>query len=147
MKMIHVLNGPNLNLLGQREPEVYGTDTLEDAARVARAACAPGFGVEMAQTNHEGGLVDLIHAARGTACGIAINPGAYTHTSIAILDALSAYEGPVIEVHLSNVHRRESFRRHSYVALRADGIVTGLGIEGYAAAVRRICQLAGQGGR
>ena len=143
MKMIHVLNGPNLNLLGQREPEIYGSDTLEDVERLCRAACAPGFGIALSQTNHEGGLVDLIQAARGAACGIAINPAAYTHTSVAILDALNAFDGPVIEVHLSNIHRREAWRHRSFVSLRADGIVAGFGVEGYAAAIRRICQIVG----
>jgi 3-dehydroquinate dehydratase-2 len=143
MKMIHVLNGPNLNLLGQREPGIYGSDTLEDVERLCRAACAPGFDIEMAQTNHEGRLVDLIQSARGVACGIAINPAAYTHTSVAILDALNTFDGPVIEVHLSNIHRREEWRHRSYVSLRADGIVAGFGVEGYGAAIRRICQMAG----
>ena len=94
------------------------------------------------QSNHEGELVDWIQEAREKACGIAINPAAYTHTSVAILDALSAFEGPVIEVHISNIHKREAWRHHSYVSLRADGIIAGLGIEGYAAAVRRICNLS-----
>jgi 3-dehydroquinate dehydratase-2 len=139
---ILVLNGPNLNLLGQRQPEVYGHETLADVEALARAACAPGFDVTQQQSNHEGQILDWIHAARGTTAGIVINPGAFTHTSIAILDALNAYDGPVIEVHISQVHKRESFRHHSYVSLRADAVIAGLGLEGYAAAVRRICQLA-----
>lgn len=141
-----VLNGPNLNLLGLRQPEIYGRETLEDVAALCRAACAEGFGIDFRQTNHEGVLVDWIHAARGTTAGIAINAGAYTHTSVAILDALNAYEGPVIEVHISQVHRRESFRHHSYIALRADGVIAGFGTEGYAAAVRRLCTLAARPG-
>ena len=138
---IHVLNGPNLNLLGRRQPEIYGRDTLEDVERRCRAACARGFDVLLRQSNHEGQIVDWIHDAREAACAIVINPAAYTHTSVAILDALHAYQGPVIEVHLSNVHRREAFRHHSYVSLRADGVIAGLGVEGYEAAVRRVCSL------
>ena len=141
MPSILLLNGPNLNLLGQREPDLYGAETLDDVARLCRAA-APGWDVEAVQSNHEGALIDAIHAARGTTQGIVINPGAYSHTSIAILDALNAYEGPVMEVHVTNIHRREGFRHHSYVSLRADGVIAGLGVEGYAAAVRRIVQLA-----
>lgn len=142
-KPIYILNGPNLNLLGQRQPEIYGRETLADV----EAACsdlARGLGheVKLFQSNHEGVIVDTIHEARLKACGIVINPGALTHTSVAILDALNAFEGPVIEVHISNVHKRESFRHHSYVSLRADGVIAGLGTEGYQAAVRRIAQLA-----
>jgi 3-dehydroquinate dehydratase II len=142
-RLIYVLNGPNLNLLGQRQPEIYGRETLEDVEARARAACAEGFEVRLMQSNHEGQIIDWIHEARHAACGIVINPGAYTHTSVAILDALNAFEGPVIEVHISNVHKREAFRHHSYVSLRADGVIAGLGLEGYEAAVRRICTLAG----
>jgi 3-dehydroquinate dehydratase-2 len=99
-----------------------------------------GFGLEirLLQSNHEGQLIDWIHDAREDAAGIIINPGAYTHTSIAILDALKAFEGPVLEVHVSNVHKRESFRHHSYVSLRADGVIAGFGVEGYALAMRRM---------
>ncbi len=145
MPLIHILNGPNLNLLGQREPEIYGHETLADVERLCRAACPEGVDVALFQSNHEGAIVDQVHAARGTAAGIIINPAAYTHTSVAILDALNAFEGPVIEVHISNVHKRESFRHHSYVSLRADGVIAGLGIEGYVAATRRICTLIGAG--
>lgn len=144
-RLIHVLNGPNLNLLGRRQPEIYGADTLEDVERLCRAACAEGFDVHLRQSNHEGLLVDWIHEAREAACAIVINPAAYTHTSVAILDALHAFEGPVIEVHISNVHRREAFRHHSYVSQRADGVIAGLGIMGYEAAVRRVCALLGRG--
>ena len=138
---IHVLNGPNLNLLGRREPEIYGSETLEDVERRCRAVLPAGFDVLLRQSNHEGQIVDWIHEARERACAIVINPAAYTHTSVAILDALHAFDGPVIEVHLSNVHRREPFRHHSYVSLRADGVIAGLGVEGYEAAVRRVCSL------
>ena len=145
MPTILVLNGPNLNLLGQRQPELYGHETLEDVARLCAAACAPGFTVRMEQSNHEGALVDLIQQARAGAAGIVINPGAYSHTSIAMLDALNAYDGPVMEVHISQIHRREPFRHHSYVSRRADGVIAGFGVEGYAAAIRRLCQLLSPG--
>ncbi len=144
-RLIYVLNGPNLNLLGKRQPEIYGRETLADAEANCRAILPLGFELTFRQSNHEGQIVDWIHEARGAACGIVINPAAYTHTSVAILDALHTFEGPVIEVHISNVHRRESFRHHSYVSLRADGVIAGLGIEGYAAALRRICALVGDG--
>lgn len=145
MRAILVLNGPNLNLLGQRQPETYGRETLDDVARLCEAACAEGFAIQMRQSNHEGQIIDWIHEARGTTAGIVINPGAFTHTSIAILDALNTYDPPVIEVHISQVHKREAFRHHSYVSHRADGVIAGLSLEGYAAAIRRICQIAAQG--
>ncbi len=144
--LITILNGPNLNLLGQRQPEIYGHDTLDDvAARCARVAEAFGLACEMKQSNHEGALVDWIHEARAAAAGIVINPGAYSHTSVAILDALNAFDGPVLEVHVSNIHKRESFRHHSYVSLRADGVIAGFGVEGYELAMRRMGALLGQG--
>ncbi|MBN2907194.1 MAG: type II 3-dehydroquinate dehydratase [Rhodobacteraceae bacterium] len=143
---IYILNGPNLNLLGQRQPEVYGHDTLADVeSACAAVAATQGCTVKLFQSNHEGAIIDTIHEARTQAAGIVINPGAYTHTSVAILDALNAYDGPVIEVHISNVHKREAFRHHSYVSLRADGVIAGCGVEGYALAVRRICTLLGHG--
>jgi 3-dehydroquinate dehydratase-2 len=143
-KTVFVLNGPNLNLLGQRQPEIYGAETLADVEAACRAAAeAAGLGLNFRQSNHEGVLVDWIHEARGSAAGIVINPGAYTHTSVAILDALNAYDGPVIEVHISNVHRREAFRQHSYVSLRADGVIAGCGTEGYLLALRRLATLLG----
>jgi 3-dehydroquinate dehydratase II len=140
MPLIHVLNGPNLNLLGQRQPEVYGYETLADVEALCRAAAAP-HAIRFLQSNWEGQIVDWIHEARFEAAGIVINPAALTHTSVAVLDALNAFDGPVIEVHLSQVHKREPFRHHSYVSLRADGVIAGLGPEGYAAAIRRIVQL------
>ena len=143
MKTIYVLNGPNLNLLGKRQPEIYGHETLVDVERLCAEACDDGFEVRLLQSNHEGQIIDWIHEARETTCGIVINPGAFTHTSIAIMDALSTYEPPVIEVHISQVHKREPFRHYSYVSLRADGVIAGLGLAGYVAGVRRICQLAG----
>jgi 3-dehydroquinate dehydratase-2 len=139
---ILILNGPNLNLLGQREPEIYGTDTLDDvAARCTALGKAHGLAVTCAQSNHEGEIIDMIQAARVATAGIIINPGAFTHTSVAILDALHAFKGPVLEVHISNVHRREAFRHHSFVSQRADGVIVGCGVEGYELALRRMATL------
>lgn len=132
-----VLHGPNLNLLGTRQPEIYGYETLEDVNSALREkAVLAGWEFNCLQSSYEGGLIDAIHAARldGTRA-IIINPAAYTHTSVAILDALNAFEGVVIEVHISNVHKRESFRHHSYVSLRADAVIAGLGTQGYHAAL------------
>ncbi|KGM50243.1 type II 3-dehydroquinate dehydratase [Pseudooceanicola atlanticus] len=141
-KTVTVLNGPNLNLLGKRQPEIYGHDTLADVETLCRDTAAP-FGLEVAfhQSNHEGEIVEQVHAARESSAGIIINPAAYTHTSVAILDALNTFEGPVIEVHISNVHKRESFRHHSYVSFRADAVIAGCGVEGYALAMRRMASL------
>ncbi len=144
MKTIYVLNGPNLNLLGKRQPEIYGHETLEDVERLCAKAAGDGYQVRQLQTNSEGQMINWIHEAREETCGIVINAGAWTHTSIAVLDALNAYDGPVIEVHISQVHKREAFRHHSYISARADGVIAGLGLEGYAAAVRRIVQLTQQ---
>ncbi|MGA5005552.1 type II 3-dehydroquinate dehydratase [Streptomyces koyangensis] len=140
---IMILNGPNLNLLGQRQPEIYGSETLADVERLcAEEAMALGGTVDLRQSNHEGVLVDWIHEARTGAAGLVINPAAYSHTSVALLDALNTCDGlPVIEVHISNIHRRENFRHHSYVSLRADGVIAGCGVQGYAFAVRRIATL------
>ncbi len=143
MPTILVLNGPNLNLLGQREPHLYGSETLADVeALCTRKAAAEGFKSKFHQSNREYELIDWIHAARGTMAGIVINPAAFTHTSVAILDALNAYEGPVVEVHISNVHKREAFRHHSYVSARADAVIVGAGIQGYGFAVERVAHLA-----
>ncbi len=141
-KLVTLLNGPNLNLLGLRQPEIYGHETLDDvAASVADLAEDLGLRVRALQSNHEGALVDWIHEARGASAGIIINPGAYSHTSIAILDALNAYDGPVLEVHISNIHKREAFRHHSYVSHRADGVIAGFGTDGYLLALRRMASL------
>jgi len=142
MPKILLLNGPNLNLLGLRQPEIYGRETLADVV-AACTALGEELGLEVVaeQSNHEGALVDHIHAARGTAAGIVINPGAYSHSSIAILDALNAFEGPVLEVHISNIHKREPFRHHSYVSSRAEGVIAGFGTEGYLLALRRMATL------
>jgi 3-dehydroquinate dehydratase-2 len=136
-KRVTILNGPNLNLLGKRQPEIYGAETLADVERLCREV-AGDLDLRFAQSNWEGQLVDWIQAAREDSAGIVINPGAYSHTSVAILDALNAFEGAVLEVHISNIHKREAFRHHSYVSLRADGVIAGFGIEGYALAVRRM---------
>lgn len=141
-KPIFVLNGPNLNLLGLRQPEIYGNQTLEDVAAMMTALAADlGVSLQLMQSNHEGQLVDWIQSARGAAAGIIINPGAYSHTSVAILDALNAYDGPVLEVHVSNIHKREPFRHHSHVSTRADGVIAGFGVEGYGLALRRMSSL------
>ncbi|MFD2173857.1 type II 3-dehydroquinate dehydratase [Rhodobacter lacus] len=141
-KLIYILNGPNLNLLGKREPEIYGAETLADVeARCAALAASLGVTIACFQSNHEGVLIDTIHEAREKAAAIIINPGAFTHTSVAILDALNAYEGLVFECHISNVHKREPFRHHSYISARADGVMAGFGVEGYELCLRRACSL------
>ena len=143
-KLITILNGPNLNLLGKREPDIYGHETLDD---VEKSCTAIGedfdFEVRLLQSNWEGQIVDWIHEARETSAGIIINPAALTHTSVAVLDALNTYQGPVLEVHISQVHKREAFRHHSYVSMRADGVIAGFGVEGYALAMRRMGSLLG----
>ena len=143
-KLIYILNGPNLNLLGKREPEIYGNTTLEDVEKACVAKAAElGCQAQCFQSNFEGQLVDWIHEARKNAAAIVINPGAYSHTSIALLDGLTAFEGPVIEVHISNIHQRESFRHHSYVSLRANGVIVGLGAQGYDLAIQAAAKLIG----
>lgn len=136
MTDILILNGPNLNLLGQREPHLYGSETLADVEASCRALDLGNL--TFRQSNHEGQLIDWIQEARGTVDAIVINPGAYSHTSVAILDALNAFDGKVVEVHISNIHRREAFRHHSFVSARADAVIAGLGTEGYRAALRWI---------
>ena len=144
-KPIYVLNGPNLNLLGLRQPEIYGKETLADvAARLSDLADDLGLSVRCLQSNHEGQLIDWIHEARTEGAGIIINPGAYTHTSVAIFDALNAFDGPVLEVHISNIHKREAFRHHSFVSARAEGVIAGFGTEGYVLALRRMASLLGK---
>lgn len=133
---ILVLNGPNLNLLGTREPEKYGTSTLADVEQLAMdAATAHGFTVDCVQSNHEGDLLDAIHSARGTAVGIVINAGAYTHTSVALRDAIAAVELPAVEVHITNVHKREEFRHHSYLSPVCTAVIVGAGVQGYKLAI------------
>ncbi len=139
---ILILNGPNLNLLGVREPEIYGAETLADIEEAClERAAALGLAIEFRQSNHEGQLVDWIQEARENAHGIIINPGGYTHTSVAILDALRAAELPVIEVHISNIHRREPFRARSYVSQAATGIIAGFGAHGYVLALEAMAHV------
>jgi 3-dehydroquinate dehydratase II len=138
-RLITILNGPNLNLLGKRQPHIYGHETLADVeADCRKLAGELGLTLRFHQSNREYELIDWIHEARDTAAGIIINPGAFTHTSIAILDALNAFDGHVIELHISQVHKRESFRHHSYVSHRADGVMAGFGTQGYQLALRRM---------
>ena len=142
MATVFILNGPNLNLLGVREPSIYGRDTLGDVEeRCTARAAALGLEIDFRQSNHEGQLVDWIQEARESADGIVLNAGALTHTSVALLDALSAADLPVIEVHLSNIFRRESFRHHSYISLAANGVICGLGAQGYELALDAIASL------
>lgn len=137
-----ILNGPNLNMLGSRQPEIYGRETLADIeASCRRHGAALGLTVDFRQSNHEGQLVDWIQEARGKAGGIIINAGAYTHTSIALLDALLASELPAVEVHLSNIHQREGFRQHSYVSKAARGMICGFGSQGYLLALDAMARL------
>ena len=138
-KLIYVLNGPNLNLLGTREPEIYGAETLSDVENRTRAkAEALGHTIEFKQSNQEGELVDWIQQARSEACALVINAGAYTHTSVAILDALLATDIPCIEVHLSNIFQREEFRHHSYLSRASTGVICGFGAKGYELAIEAI---------
>lgn len=142
MSQILLVNGPNLNLLGTREPEVYGTETLADVeALVARIADHFGHEVRAVQSNHEGELIDAIHAAREDCDAIIINPGGFSHTSVALRDALSGVALPVAEVHISNVHAREPFRHHSYISGIAECVIVGCGVQGYEFAVRRLAAL------
>lgn len=142
--LIYILNGPNLNLLGKRQPEIYGSETLADVeASCKDKADALGYSIRFLQSNAEHQIIDWIHEAREEAVGIVINPAAYTHTSVAILDALNTFEGPVIEVHISDIHKREAFRHHSYVALRADEQIAGQGIKGYVMGVEKVAELLG----
>ena len=139
---VYVLNGPNLNLLGLREPEIYGRETLSDIEEACLERAAElGLQLDFRQSNHEGQLVDWIHEARQTADGIILNAGAYSHTSIALLDALAAAELPVVEVHLSNIYRREPFRHHSYISRVARGVICGFGGHGYELALTAMARL------
>jgi 3-dehydroquinate dehydratase-2 len=140
-----ILNGPNLNTLGTREPHIYGHDTLADVeALCVKAAAEYGRTVDFRQSNHEGVLIDWIQEARTGHDGVIINPAGYSHTSVALHDALALLEGkPILEVHISNIHKRESYRHHSYVSSVADGVIAGCGVQGYALAIARVCTLLG----
>lgn len=141
MPRILILNGPNLNLLGTREPEVYGKETLADIQSLCEAEGAKlGLTIDFRQSNHEGALVDAIHEAAKGYDGIVINAGAYTHTSVALLDALQALRLPVVEVHLSNIYKREEFRHHSYISRAAKGVICGLGSQGYVFALHALAK-------
>ena len=142
MKRLMILNGPNLNLLGVREPHIYGTTTLAQIRENCEKAAAH-LGMELAfhQSNHEGELVDLIQSARQSADAIIINPAAYSFTSIAIIDAIKAFEGPVLEVHISNIHARDELHRHSKISSAVTGVICGLGPGGYIAAMHAVAQM------
>ena len=140
---VAVLNGPNLNLLGERQPEVYGRETLDDVRDLClRAAERAGLALDFRQSNHEGVLVDAIHELRHSVVGLVVNAAAYTHTSVAIRDALAVVTAPIIELHITNVHRREPFRERSYLSGVVDGIIVGCGTQGYELAIARIAHLA-----
>lgn len=148
MKTVFILNGPNLNLLGTREPAVYGAQTLADVQALCERACAAnGFALDFRQTNHEGALVDWLHEAgqlqaKGTLAGVILNAGAYTHTSVALYDAIKGTGVTLIEVHISNVHTREEFRHHSYISTVAKAVMAGFGVNGYALAVAGLAGMA-----
>lgn len=140
--VVAVLNGPNLNLLGERQPEVYGRETLDDVRQLClRTARDAGLELDFRQSNHEGEILDAIHELRRAVVGVVINAAAYTHTSVAIRDAIAVVDAPVIEVHITNVHRREAFRGHSYLSDVVDGVIVGCGTQGYALAISRIAHL------
>ncbi|MGB6348624.1 MAG: type II 3-dehydroquinate dehydratase [Pseudolabrys sp.] len=140
MKPIYILNGPNLNRLGKREPEIYGNATLADVEKICRDTAA-GHAIEFRQTNSEAQLIDWIHDAIDGGSGIIVNPAAFTFTSIAILDALKMFSGPIIELHISNIHKREAYYHHSYVSKVATGVIAGLGTDGYRIATRAMLAL------
>ncbi len=142
MKPIFILNGPNLNLIGEREPEIYGAETLADIEQELRLqASSEGIEIEFRQTNHEGELVCWIQEARHAACALILNAGAYTHTSIAILDALRVLQIPIVEVHLSNIFKREDFRHRSYVSPAATGMICGFGAQSYRLALSAVIEI------
>ncbi len=146
LPLVAVLNGPNLNMLGLREPQLYGAATLDDVEQLcAETGESLGLSIDFRQTNGEGELVSWVQECRGRARGIVINPAGYTTTSIALMDALLAVELPVIEVHITNIHRREEFRQHSFVSKAARGVICGLGIRGYSLALTALAEIIGQG--
>ena len=140
--LIYIINGPNLNLLGQREPAIYGTTTLEDVENIClEIAKKNNIKLKFLQSNAEHDIINWIHNAREDASGIIINPAAYSHTSIAILDALTLFEEPIIEVHISNIHKRENFRHHSYISQKSTAVIAGFGIDGYKIALKKLIDL------
>jgi 3-dehydroquinate dehydratase II len=142
LPLIAVLNGPNLNMLGSREPTLYGAASIEDLeALCAETAVALDLAIDFRQTNHEGELITWVQECRDRARGIVINPGGYSHTSVALMDAVLAVELPVVEVHLTNIHAREEFRRHSLISRAANGVICGLGIRGYGLALTAIAEM------
>lgn len=146
-RTILVMNGPNLNLLGEREPHIYGSRTLDDINReLTDLAKLSGFEVVCFQSNHEGELIDQVQAMRHSSCGLIINPGGYAHTSVALRDAISSYLHPVIEVHLSNIYKREGFRHHSYLSSVVTGMICGLGADGYRLALSALLERLGATG-
>ena len=131
-KIIYILNGPNLNLLGEREPEIYGSESIDDIQKLTKQfAKSKNIKVIFKQTNHEGELIEMIHDARKKSDGLIINPAGYTHTSVAIYDALLSLDVPIIEVHISNIYKREKFRHSSYVSMAANSVISGFGVDGY----------------
>jgi len=139
---ILVINGPNLNLLGEREPHIYGSRTLADINReLTEIAAQAGFSLDCFQSNHEGELIDKVQQGRHTTVGLLINPGGYAHTSVALRDALSAYAHPIVEVHLSNIYKREGFRHHSYISAVVNGMICGLGADGYRLALDALIKI------
>jgi 3-dehydroquinate dehydratase II len=145
--VVYVLNGPNLNLLGIRQPEIYGRETLADVeAECRRIGAELGLEIEFRQTNAEFQIIDWIHEARERASGIVINPAALTHTSVAVLDALNTCEFPILEVHITNIHKREEFRHHSFVSRVAAGVICGFGTQGYFLAIQHLARLIGNQG-
>jgi 3-dehydroquinate dehydratase-2 len=143
-RLVFVLNGPNLNLLGKRQPEIYGHETLADVEASCReAASSLGLELRCHQSNREYEIIDWVHEAREIAGGIVINPAAFSHTSVAVLDALKTCDMPIIEVHISNIHQREEFRHHSFVSHAATGIIAGCGTQGYVLALHRVARLIG----
>ena len=145
MPLIYVLNGPNLNLLGKRQPHIYGHETLADVERdCQKLAKELGLELKFLQSNREYELIDWVHEARETASGLVINPAAFTHTSVALLDALNTFDHPIIEVHISNIHQREAFRHHSYISPIASGVIAGFGTQGYQLALQRLAVLMAQ---
>ncbi len=145
ISLIYIINGPNLNLLGQREPKIYGSNTLKDVEDICiKIANNANIKINFLQSNAEHEIINWIHSAREEASGIIINPAAYSHTSIAILDALTLFDKPIIEVHISNIHKREVFRHNSYVSQKSTAVIAGFGIDGYKIALEKMIDLCSE---